>query len=239
MDTIELWEYHPVFKHIKISSLGRFIVSGKKPSYPYIDKKNTPHGGYRKIRISIGLYTTKLCLAHRLVAETFIPNPENKPFINHINSVRDDNRIENLEWCTPKENTHHALNTGRLTAVIGSNNHSSKLTEVDVEDILIMLKAGYLHAVISEIYGIDGSAIARIKSNKVWCHVKRVDTLKKIGEPDMFLVYHMRLMRKCGFSYIKISKILNIHQSRIASTCKGESFPNILTELITKSRKCI
>lgn len=63
---------------------------------------------------------------HRLVAETYIENPDNKPYVNHINGQRDDNNVENLEWVTPSENTQHAvatglMNNGRKRAVIQYN----------------------------------------------------------------------------------------------------------------------
>ena len=49
---------------------------------------------------------------HRMIALTFIDNPDNKPYVNHINGNRSDNNVENLEWVTPSENTQHAVNTG-------------------------------------------------------------------------------------------------------------------------------
>lgn len=67
--------------------------------------------GYMHVSLSF-LSQTKRLKIHRLVAIAFIPNPKNKPYVNHKNGIRDDNRIENLEWVTASENTIHSWNTG-------------------------------------------------------------------------------------------------------------------------------
>ena len=82
-------------------------------------------GGYR----SIGLRkdkTKQSYIVSRLVALAFISNPENKPEVNHKNGNKLDNRVENLEWSTPVENTRHAHRLGLVPKRIGDENEKSK-----------------------------------------------------------------------------------------------------------------
>lgn len=88
--------------------------------------------GYPRVSIP-GFQKHNLVETHILVAKHFIPNPYNKPHINHINGIKTDNNVKNLEWVTPKENVRHALKIG-LTPT-GENVKTSRLTNKDVTRI--------------------------------------------------------------------------------------------------------
>lgn len=69
---------------------------------------------------------------HRLVAKAFIPNPDNKPQVNHIDGCRWNSVVSNLEWCTPSENTKHAYDLGLINVLQGANRSDAKLTNEQV-----------------------------------------------------------------------------------------------------------
>lgn len=112
----------------------KYIFNGKETNYSVSDngevRKDTTNyilsqasqQDYKFVTLLID-GCQKRMRVHRIVAETYIDNPDNKPYVNHINGKRDDNNVENLEWVTPAENTQHAvaiglMDNGRKRAVI-------------------------------------------------------------------------------------------------------------------------
>ena len=109
-------------------------------------------------------------MVHRLVAQAFIPNPYSKSDVNHVNGVKDDNRLSNLEWCTHKENVDHAIRTG-LFRPVGESGGNAKLTEDDVQHIRWLAAEGVKQEVLAEEWGVTRSGIRHVVTGRTWSHV--------------------------------------------------------------------
>lgn len=109
---------------------------------------------------------------HRIIAEAFVPNPENKPQVNHINGIKTDNRYENLEWCTQSENILHAFKIGLNIPNRGSKNGFSKLKELEVLEIRrrLLIPDSSMGTIAKE-FNTSLQNICMIKLGKAWKHL--------------------------------------------------------------------
>ena len=110
---------------------------------------------------------------NRIIAETFIPNPENKPEVHHKNNDKSDNSVENLEWVTDEENKAYAHEDG--VYLKGEKNSTAKLTEEDVRFIRQNYKAGdfeFGNIALAEKFKVSEVTITNIVTFKSWKHVQ-------------------------------------------------------------------
>ena len=121
---------------------------------------------------------------HRLVAEAFVDNPNNKGQVNHINGIKGDNRAENLEWVTPAENIRHAIETGLLKYKkkekdIKNSKHSkgedangSLLNPEKVIKIRVLHETGeYKQVELAEMFGVNHRTINDVIKRRQWKHI--------------------------------------------------------------------
>lgn len=132
--------------------------------------------------------------AHRLVATAFIPNPENKPQVNHLDGIKDNNKVENLEWCTCSENIKHSHRLG-LSSNKGKSLGKSNLSPHIVAEIKFLLRKGVSVRELSEKFNTSKSNIYSIKAGRVWSNIGSISfSDKELGLISLALkVFYSRL----------------------------------------------
>jgi hypothetical protein len=108
---------------------------------------------------------------HRVIAKAFIPNPENKPQVNHKNGIKTDNRVENLEWATAKENIVHSFKNG-LSSQVGERNACSKFTTEQIIEIKTKMLGGVRNKDLCNEYNMSSPNMAAIRKGRRWNHIK-------------------------------------------------------------------
>lgn len=107
---------------------------------------------------------------HRLVAKQFIPNPENKPFINHKDGNKTNNHVSNLEWVTNAENIKHAKDNNLLC--VGTDK-SDLYTDAQIKTVCRLLESGLRVVDISNTTNVCQKTISMIKNRKQWTHISK------------------------------------------------------------------
>lgn len=151
------------YKGYKVSDTGLVL---RKDGRGYQNLKKHKRG-YMLCHIS-DEGTKKWMLVHRIVAELFIPNPDNKPQVNHINGDKSDNCVSNLEWVTNNENRQHAVEHNLIAK-------GMKLAKKLTEDLVRKIKSEYVRGshefgtyALAHKYKVSQAIIFRIVNDKVW-----------------------------------------------------------------------
>ena len=167
-DILEYEGYYQISNLGRVKSIDRVIINSKGTKRFYKGKmlsKILNNCGYFCVNLTIGKKRNQFSI-HRLLGTYFIPNPLNLPQIDHLDAVKTNNALHNLEWVTSEENTERAKNKGLMPK--GVDNHKSKLTEIQVLDI----RSSNLRNIdLSKKYNVSKTLIGYIKKRKIWIHI--------------------------------------------------------------------
>lgn len=142
---------------------------GRCPCKQFPDRKL----GYHKVPFTKD-GALRFLIVHRLVAKAFVPNPDNKPTVNHKNGIRSDNRAANLEWMTMKEQHHHSA------SVLGTRHR--KLTPEQVIELRSHLENRTMtFNQAATHYGIHATTVNAVRTGLTWSWLKQPTTTPQLN----------------------------------------------------------
>lgn len=167
MENVEVWKDVVGYDgKYQVSCLGRIKSLYKRRSSRILSQKND-RDGYLSICLCKN-NMKKHFRTHRLVCDSFIENPSSLPVVNHINGIKNDNRVENLEWTSVLENIRHSWKTGLSNRKIGENNFHSKLTE---KIVLEIRSSSLSRKELANTYKVSPELIGLVINRKSWIHI--------------------------------------------------------------------
>lgn len=168
-------------------------------------------------------------LAHRLVAEAFLLNPNNYPVVNHLDGNKLNNCVDNLEWCTQGDNIRHAFKLGLMEGNKGEKNALSVLSSDQVQSIDYLLEQGHLNnKEIAAEFDIDPVTICDIKRGKTWGWLTgraKKETRKgltvELGQQIFDLAIEGKVYQR------DVAKQFGISQTHVSEIKSGKMWPKL------------
>lgn len=231
--TAEIWKPIPRFcGHYSASNLGniRRDTRGNGTAVGRILAPRLGERGYYMVAPSVGS-RQRAYVIHRLVLEAFVGEPVgDRKYGNHINGIKTDNRIDNLEWVTWAENISHAYRTGLHGRYAGSASSAAKLNESQVSEILRLIAARAYRKDIAAQFGISTKAIDEIVSGAHWKHVARTAdmTSKRMGR-HVLTADDVRAIRAMlgTMSHAKIGALFGVSGPTIWQIASGRTWADV------------